>query len=355
MSAINRRKNRNTRKVKVGNLYIGGDAPISIQSMTNTNTRDIKATISQIHALEKEGCEIIRVAVPDMDAALAIKEIKKSISIPLVADVHFNYRLAIKAIEMGADKIRINPGNIGSAERVKSIVSCAKERGIPIRVGVNAGSLEKRIIEKYGGITPEALVESAENHIRILEDMGFYDIVVAIKSSNVPLMIASYELISKKSEYPLHIGVTEAGTLYRGVIKSAVGIGALLSRGIGDTIRVSLTTDPSEEVRAGKEILKSLGLYRYGPEFISCPTCGRTRIDLEAVAGQVEKALEGLKKPLKIAIMGCGVNGPGEAREADIGIAGGNGCALLFKRGEIIRKISEEKIVEELINEIKNM
>ncbi|MDI9482614.1 MAG: flavodoxin-dependent (E)-4-hydroxy-3-methylbut-2-enyl-diphosphate synthase [Bacillota bacterium] len=355
MNDISRRKNRNTRKVKVGNLYIGGDAPISVQSMTNTNTRDTKATISQIHALEKEGCDIVRVAVPNIDAALSIKEIKKSISIPLVADIHFDYRLAIKAIEMGADKIRINPGNIGSAERVKSVVSCANERGIPIRVGVNAGSLEKRIAEKYGGITPEALVESAENHIGILEDIGFYDIVVSIKSSNVPLMIAAYELISEKTEYPLHIGVTEAGTPYRGTIKSAVGIGALLSRGIGDTIRVSLTADPSEEVRAGKEILKSLGLYRYGPEFISCPTCGRTRINLVSVAEQVEKALEGIEKPLKIAVMGCEVNGPGEAKEADIGIAGGDGCALLFKKGEIIRKISEEKIVEELINEINNM
>ncbi|HEY8499277.1 MAG TPA: flavodoxin-dependent (E)-4-hydroxy-3-methylbut-2-enyl-diphosphate synthase [Clostridia bacterium] len=355
MSAVNRRKNRNTRRVKVGNLYIGGDAPISIQSMTNTDTRDAKETISQIHALEKEGCDIIRDAVPDIDAALSIREIKNNISIPLVADIHFDYRIAIKAIEMGADKIRINPGNIGSAERVKSVVSCAKERGIPIRVGVNAGSLDKQILEKYGGITPEALVESAENHIRILENMDFYDIVVSIKASNVPLMIDAYELMSEKSEYPLHIGVTEAGTLYRGTIKSAVGIGALLSRGIGDTIRVSLTADPTEEVRAGKEILKSLGLYRYGPEFISCPTCGRTRIDLVSVAEQVEKALEGIEKPLKIAVMGCEVNGPGEAREADIGIAGGDRCALLFKKGKIIRKISEARIVEELINEINNM
>jgi len=355
MSSVNRRKNRNTRKVKVGNLYIGGDAPISVQSMTNTDTKDIKATVSQIHALEKERCDIIRVAVPDIDAALSIKEIKKNISIPLIADIHFDYRLAIKAIEMGADKIRINPSNIGSAERVRSVVSCAKERGIPIRVGVNAGSLEKSLLEKYGGITPEALVESAEKHIRILEDMDFNDIVVSIKSSNVPLMIAAYELMSEKSEYPLHIGVTEAGTLYRGTIKSAVGIGALLSKGIGDTIRVSLTADPIEEVRAGKEILKSLGLYRYGIEFISCPTCGRTRIDLYSVAEQVEKALEGIEKPIKIAVMGCEVNGPGEAREADIGIAGGDGCALLFKKGKIIRKISEDKIVEELINEIKNM
>jgi (E)-4-hydroxy-3-methylbut-2-enyl-diphosphate synthase len=355
VSAVNRRKNKNTRKVKVGDLYIGGDAPISIQSMTNTKTADIKTTIAQIHALEKEGCDIVRVAVPNIDAALSIREIKKNISIPLIADIHFDYRIALKAMEMGADKIRINPGNIGSSERVKSIVSCAKEREIPIRVGVNAGSLDRKIVDKHGGITPEALVESAKNHIGILEDMGFYDIVVSIKSSNVPLMIDAYELMSEESEYPLHIGVTEAGTTYRGTIKSAVGIGALLSRGIGDTIRVSLTADPSEEVRAGKEILKSLGLYRYGIEFISCPTCGRTKIDLVSVAEQVEKALEGIKKPLKIAVMGCEVNGPGEAREADIGIAGGNGCALLFKRGEIIRKISEEKIVEELINEIKNM
>lgn len=348
-------KRRSTRKVKAGSLFIGGDAPITIQSMTTTKTSDVDATVSQILKLQKAGCDIIRVAVPDMSAAQAISEIKRRISIPLVADVHFDYRLALKAMENGADKVRINPGNIGSKDRVKSVVSCASERGIPIRIGVNSGSVEKDLLEKYQGVTPEALVESAMKHVRILEELNFYDIVISLKASNVPLMIATYRLMSEKVSYPLHVGVTEAGTIYQGTVKSAVGIGALLAQGIGDTIRVSLTGDPVEEIKAGKAILKSLNLYDKGVDLISCPTCGRTRIDLISVAQKVEKALEDMEKPIKVAVMGCAVNGPGEAREADIGIAGGDGCALLFKKGEIIRKIPEDKLVEELLNEIEHM
>lgn len=344
-----------TKKVKVGNLIIGGDAPITIQSMTNTRTSDVKTTLSQILKLQEAGCEIIRVAVPDMPAAQALAEIKKNIAIPLVADIHFDYRLAITAMENGVDKVRINPGNIGDLDRVKSVVACATERGIPIRIGVNSGSLEKELLDKYGGVTAEALVESALKHVHILEALNFHDIVISIKASNVPLTIAAYQLISQKVPYPLHLGVTEAGTVYQGTIKSAVGIGALLAQGIGDTIRVSLTGEPVEEVKAGKAILKSLGLYHRGTELISCPTCGRTRIDLISIAQKVEKALESVEKPIKVAVMGCIVNGPGEAREADIGIAGGDGCALLFKKGEILRKIPEEKVVEELLKEIELM
>jgi (E)-4-hydroxy-3-methylbut-2-enyl-diphosphate synthase len=346
---------RNTRKIKAGSIYIGGDAPVSVQSMTNSITSNIEDTVTQIHRLQEAGCDIIRVAVPDMDAALAISEIKKRITIPLVVDIHFDYRLAIKAMENGADKVRINPGNIGSIDRIKSVVSCARERDIPIRIGVNSGSLEKEILNKHGGITPEALVESALSHVKILEELDFQDIVISLKASSVPLTIASYQLISKKVSYPLHIGVTEAGTVYRGTIKSAVGIGALLAQGIGDTIRVSLTGDPLEEIKAGKEILKSLGLYSQGIEFISCPTCGRTRINLISIAEEVERALEGIDKNLKVAVMGCVVNGPGEAKDADIGIAGGDGCAMLFKKGEVVRKISEGNIVKELLYEIEKM
>jgi (E)-4-hydroxy-3-methylbut-2-enyl-diphosphate synthase len=344
-----------TRKVRVGSLFIGGDAPITVQSMTNTKTSDAEATVSQILKLLAAGCDIIRVAVPDMAAAQAIVEIKKAISIPLVADIHFDYRLAITAMENGVDKVRINPGNIGARDRVKSVVSCASERSIPIRIGVNAGSLEKELLEKHGGVTAEALVESALKHVHILEDLYFNDIVISLKASNVPLTIAAYRLMSQKVPYPLHVGVTEAGTVYQGTVKSAVGIGALLAQGIGDTIRVSLTGDPVEEVKAGKAVLKSLGLYRKGAEIISCPTCGRTRINLISIAEKVEKALEGLEKPIKVAVMGCVVNGPGEAREADIGIAGGEDCALLFKKGQIIRKIPENRIVEELLKEIGTM
>jgi len=346
---------KKTRKVRVGKIYIGGDAPVSVQSMTNTRTSDIAATIRQINELEKAGCDIVRVAVPDMESAFAVEKIKKEVSAPVVADIHFDYRLAITAMEKGADKVRINPGNIGSEERVKSVVSCAKERGIPIRIGVNSGSLEKDLLVKYGGITPEALVESALRHVYILEKLNFCDIVISLKATNVPLMIAAYRLISEKVDYPLHVGVTEAGTIYSGTVKSAVGIGALLAMGIGDTIRVSLTGDPLEEIKAGKAILKSLGLYSRGAELISCPTCGRTRINLIKIAEEVEKALENIDKPIKVAVMGCAVNGPGEAREADIGIAGGEGCALLFRHGEIIRKIPEDKIVDELMAEIEKL
>lgn len=346
---------RKTRKVKVGNLYIGGDAPITIQSMTNTKTSDVEATVNQIKALEEAGCDIVRVAVPDMEAARAIAEIKKQTSIPLVADIHFNYELALKSMENGADKIRINPGNIGSKDRVLKVVSMAKEKGVPIRIGVNSGSLERDLLRKYGHVTAEALVESALSHVRILEELDFYDTVISIKASDVLLAYKAYQLIAEKTDYPLHVGITEAGTIYRGTIKSAVGIGSILLSGVGDTIRVSLTGHPVEEIKAAKEILRSLGLYSKGVQFISCPTCGRTQIDLISIAQQVEKALENYEKPIKVAVMGCVVNGPGEAREADIGIAGGRNNAVLFKKGEIIRKVSEENIVEALLEEIKKI
>jgi (E)-4-hydroxy-3-methylbut-2-enyl-diphosphate synthase len=351
-SAYSRRK---TRKIRVGDIYIGAHAPISVQSMTNTDTRDVKATVEQIKRLEEANCDIVRVAVPDMEAAQAVKEIKRSIGIPLVADIHFDYRLALECIKNGVDKIRLNPGNIGSVEHVRAVVEAAKPRGIPIRIGVNSGSVEKHILEKYGKVTAEGMVESALGHARILEAMDFGDIAFSIKASSVPMTIDAYRIISKKTDYPLHIGVTEAGTTFAGTVKSAAGIGALLSEGIGDTLRVSLTGDPVDEVRVGIEILKAFGLRSAGVEFISCPTCGRTRIDLIKVANEVEKRLAGCKKHIKVAVMGCAVNGPGEAREADIGIAGGNGDALLFKKGQIIRKISQDKIVDELIEEIEKM
>jgi len=346
---------KKTRKLRVGNIYIGGDAPISIQSMTNTKTSDVEATVKQIKALEEAGCEIVRVAVPDMAAAEAISEIKKQISIPLVADIHFNYELALKSMENGVDKIRINPGNIGSKEKVMKVVSMAKEKGVPIRIGVNSGSLEKDILNKYGHVTAEGLVESALGHVRILEELDFHDIVISIKSTDVPMAFEAYRLMSKKTDYPLHIGITEAGTVYRGTIKSAVGIGAMLLSGIGDTIRVSLTGDPVEEIKAAKEILRACGLYNKGVQFISCPTCGRTQIDLISIAEKVEKALENCEKPIKVAVMGCVVNGPGEAREADIGIAGGRDSAVIFRKGEILRKVPEGEIVEALLDEIKKL
>lgn len=346
---------KKTRKLRVGNIYIGGDAPISIQSMTNTKTSDVEATVKQIKALEEAGCEIVRVAVPDMAAAEAISEIKKQISIPLVADIHFNYELALKSMENGVDKIRINPGNIGSKEKVLKVVSMAKEKGVPIRIGVNSGSLEKDILNKYGHVTAEGLAESALGHVRILEELDFHDIVISIKSTDVPMAFEAYRLISKKTDYPLHIGITEAGTVYRGTIKSAVGIGAMLLSGIGDTIRVSLTGDPVEEIKAAKEILRACGLYNKGVQFISCPTCGRTQIDLISIAEKVEKALENCEKPIKVAVMGCVVNGPGEAREADIGIAGGRDSAVIFRKGEILRKVPEGEIVEALLDEIKKL
>ena len=345
---------KETRKVKVGNIYIGGDAPITVQSMTNTDTRDVLSTIKQIKALE-EGCDIVRVAVLDDEASNALAQIKKHMKIPLVADIHFDYRLAISAMENGADKIRLNPGNIGDRERVRKVVKVAKERQIPIRIGVNSGSLEKEIINKYGGPTPEAMVESALNHAKILEEEDFFDIVLSLKASNVPMTIAAYRIISQKSKYPLHLGVTEAGTVNGGTIKSSIGIGCLLAEGIGDTIRVSLTGEPTNEVRVGNSILKSLEIKKRGIDFISCPTCGRCRINLIDIANEVEKRLYNVNKDIKVAIMGCEVNGPGEAKEADIGIAGGKNQAILFKKGKIIKKIPQEKIVDQLIEEINKI
>ena len=344
-----------TREICIGSVKIGGNNPVAIQSMCNTDTRDISATISQIKALEEAGCEIVRVAVVDNEAASAIKEIRKNINIPLVADIHFDYRLAIAAMENGVDKIRINPGNIGSIENTKKVVNLAKERHIPIRIGVNAGSLEKEILSKHNGITPEGLVESALNHVRILENLDFYDTVISIKSSSVPISVKAYELLSQKTDYPLHIGITEAGTVFSGSIKSAVGIGIMLSKGIGDTLRVSLTGDPVLEIKAAKDILKALELRKFGAQIVSCPTCGRTKIDLIGLANKVEDLCQNIDKNIKIAVMGCAVNGPGEARDADIGIAGGNGEGLIFKKGEIIKKVPENQLIEELMKEIATL
>ncbi|HDK7138812.1 TPA: flavodoxin-dependent (E)-4-hydroxy-3-methylbut-2-enyl-diphosphate synthase [Clostridium botulinum] len=344
-----------TRKVKVGSIYVGGDSPISIQSMTNTDTRDAKNTLNQINKLEEIGCDIIRCAVPDIEASEALKIITKESKIPVVADIHFDYKLALESIKNGVDALRINPGNIGSMERVKMVAEAAKEKSIPIRVGVNSGSLKKDILDKYGRVCPEALVESALQHVNILEKCNFNDIVISIKSSNVIQMIESYRLISGKVNYPLHLGVTEAGTTFRGTIKSSVGIGTLLAEGIGDTIRVSITGDPLEEIKIGKEILRSLGYVNEGIEFVSCPTCGRTNIDLISIAEEVEKRLLNCNKNIKVAVMGCVVNGPGEAREADIGIAGGKGEGLIFKKGEVIKKVKEKNIIDELIKEIEKM
>lgn len=344
-----------TKEIRIGNKVIGQGNPILVQSMTNTKTEDIKRTVAQIKALESVGCDVIRVAVPTMEAASAIELIKKQINIPLVADIHFDYKLAISAVEHGADKIRINPGNIGSDERLKAVVEACKKHNAPIRVGVNSGSLERKILKQYGKPTAEALVESAIYNVQLVEKFGYDQIVVSIKSSDVLMSIDAYELAAQKLKYPLHIGVTEAGTLFSGTIKSSVGLGILLSKGIGDTLRVSLTGDPVEEVRVGQKILQALELYPKGIEIISCPTCGRTQIELIKVANEVEKRIEHLNKKIKIAIMGCAVNGPGEAREADIGIAGGNGVGIIFKKGEIIRKVPEDTLVEALIEEINNL
>lgn len=348
-------KRRYSRKIKLGSLFIGGDAPISVQSMTNTDTIDIKATIAQAKRLEQVGCELIRIAVPNMDAASAISKIKAEISTPLVADIHFDYRLALKALDEGIDKLRINPGNIGDLEKIKAVVKSAKEKEVPIRIGINSGSLEKDLLAKYGHATPNAMVESALRHVRILEDMDFFDIVISLKASDPLRTIETYRLIADQVDYPLHLGVTEAGTAFTGAIRSAVAIGILLSEGIGDTIRVSLTDDPVQEVRAGYEILKSLELREYGPTIISCPTCGRTKIDVIKIAREVEQRVADVKKPIKIAVMGCIVNGPGEAREADIGIAGGRGRGVLFKKGEKICTVDEDKLVDVLIDEIENL
>lgn len=344
---------KKTRQVMCRDIPIGGGAPVSIQSMTNTDTRDTEATLEQIRRLERAGCQIVRIAVPDEASAESFGQIRKKTDMPLVADIHFDYRLAVAAIEAGADKVRINPGNIGSMDRVKAVADLAGRKQIPIRIGVNGGSLEPALLKKYGRPCPEAMVESAMGHIRLLEQCGFDQIAVSLKSSTVADTVAAYRLMHQQSDYPLHVGVTEAGTAYGGIIKSAMGIGALLLDGIGDTIRVSLTADPVEEVRCAKELLKAAGLRKEGVTVVSCPTCARCNIDLIPIAEQVTKAVEGCKKNLKIAVMGCAVNGPGEARDADLGLAGGKGCVLLFRKGEIIRKVPQEQAVAALLAELE--
>lgn len=343
-----------TRVVRIGDRVIGGGNPVLIQSMTNTRTEDADATVRQILALEAAGCEIVRSTVPNAEAAKAFSVIKKHIHIPLVADIHFDYKMALAAMENGADKIRINPGNIGGRDKIKAVVDCAKERGIPIRVGVNSGSLEKELLSKYGGVTAEGLVESALDKVRIIEEFGYDNLVVSIKSSDVMMCVEAHKLIAQKCAYPLHVGITESGTVYSGNIKSAVGLGLILGQGIGDTIRVSLTGDPVEEIRSAKLILSTLGLRKSGITVVSCPTCGRTRIDLIKLAGEVEELVRGYDLNIKVAVMGCAVNGPGEAKEADIGIAGGDGEGLLIKKGEIVRKIPEDQMLAVLKEELDN-
>ena len=344
-----------TKQINVGGVLIGGGAPVSIQSMCNTPTHDVEATVAQILRLERAGCEIIRVAVPDMDSARAVGAIKERIHIPLVVDIHFDYQLALECVAAGCDKVRVNPGNIGGEDRVKAVARACKAKGIPIRVGVNGGSLEKPLLAKYGGVTPEALVESAFGHIELLHKFDFDDICVSLKSSSVPVTMAAYRLMSERGGYPLHLGVTETGTLRMGTLKSAVGIGGMLAQGVGDTIRVSLSADPVEEVLAAKDILKIVGLRRDGPELISCPTCGRTRIDLIALAEEVEERLKSVDKPITVAVMGCVVNGPGEASAADVGIAGGDGEGLLFRGGEIVKKVPQPQLVDELFGLIETL
>ena len=349
-------KNRQpTKQIILGNIKIGGSAPVIVQSMTKTDTRDVRSTVSQIKRLEAAGCEIIRVAVLNLDAARAIKSVKKKIKIPLVADIHFDHRLALEAVKSGADGLRINPGNIGSILKVNEVVNAARDKDIPIRIGVNAGSLEKKLLKKYRHPTSKALVESAAGHIRILEDLKFTSIKVSLKASDVPKTVEAYRLFSKKFKYPLHIGISEAGPAFSGTIKSAVGLGILLSEGIGDTIRVSLTADPVEEVKVAYEILKSLYLRQKGPELISCPTCGRCELDLIGLVDKVETKLMDMKNPVKVAVMGCVVNGPGEAREADIGIAGGKGIGILFKHGKVVKKLKERELFSTLMREIKKL
>lgn len=344
-----------TKKIKIGNIFIGGGESVKIQSMCNTLTSDVKKTTEQISELEAMGCEIIRVAVPDIESALAIEKIKENIHIPLVADIHFDHKLAIMAMERGVDKVRINPGNIGSEEGIKELVKLAKAKQIPIRIGVNSGSIEKDILNKYGHPTAEGMVESAQKHIDILNKFDFDDIVISLKASSVKMTVDSYRLMSERFSYPLHLGVTEAGTFLGGTVKSAIGIGSLLNDGIGDTIRVSLTDDPKEEIKVAKEILKALDLRKEGARLVSCPTCARTKLDLISLAKKVDEYIANIEEPITVAVMGCVVNGPGEAREADIGIAGGNGEGLIFKRGEIIKKVKEEDLFEELICEIEKM
>lgn len=346
---------RKTRQVRAGSVGIGSESPITVQSMLNAPASDAQANIRQALELERAGCEIVRMSVPDREAVRAFARVKEAISIPLVADIHFDYRMAIESVHAGADKIRINPGNIGDDSRVKKVVEACRQAGVPIRIGVNSGSVEKEILAKYGAPVPQALVDSALHHASLLEKFDFYDIVLSIKSSDVSNMVQAYRLAAQQCEYPLHLGVTEAGTERMGMIKSAAGIGALLLDGIGDTIRVSLTADPVREVRAGHDILRALGLRSDHPQLVSCPTCGRTKIDLIAIADEVEKRLANCRKPIKVAVMGCIVNGPGEAREADIGIAGGDGCGLIFKKGEVLRKVPEDQLVDELLKEIEKM
>ena len=341
-----------TKTVHIGNRVIGGGNPILIQSMTNTKTENVEATVAQINKLAAAGCDIIRCAVPTMEAAKALSEIKKQVSIPVVADIHFDYRLAIAAIENGADKIRINPGNIGNADRVKAVIDAAKEKNIPIRVGVNSGSLEKDLVEKYHGVTAEGIVESALDKVKLIEDMGYDNLVISIKSSDVLMCVKAHELIAKQTEHPLHVGITEAGTIISGNIKSAIGLGLILNQGIGDTIRVSLTGDPLEEIKSAKLILRTLGLRKGGIEVVSCPTCGRTQIDLIGLANQVENMVADIPLDIKVAVMGCVVNGPGEAKEADIGIAGGDGVGLLIKHGEVVKKVPETELLDTLRQEL---
>jgi len=344
----------NTKVVSIGNVKIGGEHPIAIQSMTNTKTEDVAGTVAQILALERAGCEIVRCTVPTMEAAKALTEIKKQIHIPLVADIHFDYKMAIAAMEYGADKIRINPGNIGDVSRVKAVVDVAKERNIPIRVGVNSGSLEKNLVEKYNGVTAEGIVESALDKVHLIEDLGYDNLVISIKSSDVMMCVKAHELLADKTAYPLHVGITESGTVQSGNIKSAIGLGLILGQGIGNTIRVSLTGDPTEEIKSAKLILRTLGLRKGGIEVVSCPTCGRTQIDLIGLATKVEKLVEDYPLDIKVAVMGCVVNGPGEAKEADLGIAGGIGEGLLIKKGEIIRKVPEDQLLSTLKEELDN-
>ncbi|HTZ19197.1 MAG TPA: flavodoxin-dependent (E)-4-hydroxy-3-methylbut-2-enyl-diphosphate synthase [Dissulfurispiraceae bacterium] len=346
-------KRKATRQIHIGDVAVGGDAPISVQSMTKTDTRNINATVAQIKALEAAGCEIIRLAVVDADAAKALGAIKQQVSIPMIADIHFDWKLALEALRQGIDGLRINPGNIGASWKVKEVVKAAQERGVPVRIGVNAGSLEKELLKKYGHPTPEAIVESAEGHIRILEELDFNDIKVSLKASNVMLTVEAYRIFSERHDYPVHIGITETGPVIPGAIKSAVGLGILLSEGIGDTMRVSLTAPPEEEVRVAYEILRALGIRRRGAEIISCPTCGRCQVDLQPIAQEVALALRTVEKPISVAVMGCVVNGPGEAREADFGVAGGKGMGLLFKKGEVVRKVKEGELLEALMELIR--